>query len=79
MLAFVAVHGSVLCVLQPRGPRGAERPLTDDEMDALATQEYGRDIGLRAKLAELDKLFKQAWQPNPGGSTTTTSTGSFPK
>lgn len=50
-----------LAQLYPTSSSTNKNSMTDQEIDAWATKEYGRDIGLAEKLAKLDKLFEKAW------------------
>ena len=38
------------------------QPMTPEQIDAKGVQEYGKDLGLSAKLADLQKSFKAAWK-----------------
>lgn len=40
-----------------------QRPkMTDEQLDACAAREYGRDLGLSEKLKKLDEMFKNIWE-----------------
>ena len=54
-----AVSGTSVASLRPAMPSQLQT-LTDEELDAKAAQEFGRDIRLSAMVTKFDQLFRQA-------------------